>query len=354
VIYKSVNTGRIIKLKTNSKGEFFQIGVPSDTYNVTVLDASGKEVFSQPNVHVGVGGDRAESKFLIDLTNGATASTPTSAGGPGGPGSRTEGFRGDPVKGTTGEKGSAAAQPKMSKEELDALKAQKLKAEGANVLIKQANDAMAAKNWQAAIPPLQQLVAADPNRWDYYSALGDAQLNLGQNEEALSSYGKGIEVAEANTPVDSKNPSTDPTKKKIGVAKMYANQGSAYLKLKKNSEAMAALEKAASLDPNPATAYFNICATQYNIGNMEGAETACDKAIAADPNKAEAYFIKGSAMFGKGKMDANNKWTVPPGTTDALNKYLQLAPDGGHAADVKAMLESVGAKIETTYKAKKK
>jgi hypothetical protein len=87
---------------------------------------------------------------------------------------------------------------------------------------------------------------------------------------------------------------------------------------------------------------------------MDAAEAACTKAIAADPNKADAYFIKGSAMFGKGKMDANNKWTVPDGTAQALNKYLELAPTGAHANDVKQMLEAVGAKIETTYKSRKK
>jgi hypothetical protein len=37
-----------------------------------------------------------------------------------------------------------------------------------------------------------------------------------------------------------------------------------------------------------------------------------------------------------------------------LNKYLQLAPDGAHAADVKQMLEMIGAKIETSYGTQKK
>jgi tetratricopeptide (TPR) repeat protein len=352
VIYKSNNSGRVFKMKTNGKGEFLQVGVPVDTYTVTVLDASGKEVYKQDGIRVGLGGSETVNTFNIDITKGATSTSQGTVGAAGSPGARTEAFRGDPVGGSG--PGKRSTQPKMTKEEYEALQSQKAKAESANVLIKQATDALQAKNWQAAVPPLNQLIAADPNRWDFYSALGDAQMNLGQFEEALASYGKGIQVAEANTAVDSKNPNTDPAKKKAGMARMYTNEGNAYLKMKKNSEAVAAFEKAASMDPNPGTAYFNICATQYNTGNMDGAEAACDKAIAADPNKAEAYFIKGSAMFGKGKMDANNKWTVPPGTTDTLNKYLELAPDGGHANDVKAMLESVGAKIETTYKAKKK
>ena len=52
---------------------------------------------------------------------------------------------------------------------------------------------------------------------------------------------------------------------------MLINEGNAYLKLHKNKEAIDAYNKAASMDPNPARVYFNLCATQYNIGNVEGA-----------------------------------------------------------------------------------
>ena len=83
---------------------------------------------------------------------------------------------------------------------------------------------------------------------------------------------------------------------------MLTQQGNAYLKLRKNKEAVDAYTKAASYDPNPATAYWNLCATQYNTGNVDGALDACNKAIVADPGKADAYFIKGVLLVG------------PPGT----------------------------------------
>jgi hypothetical protein len=59
-------------------------------------------------------------------------------------------------------------------------------------------------------------------------------------------------------------------------------------------------------------------------------------------------------MVGDSKLDKDGKLQAPAGTADALNKYLELAPDGPHAADVKAMLQAIGAKIETTYHEKKK
>jgi nucleoid-associated protein YgaU len=98
----------------------------------------------------------------------------------------------------------------------------------------------------------------------------------------------------------------------------------------------------------------SIRAIQYNAGNVKAADAACDKAIAADPSKADAYFIKGSVLIGMsdGKLDPNGHLIVPPGTKEALNKYLELAPTGPHAGDVKAMLDGIGAKMETSFKDK--
>ena len=143
--------------------------------------------------------------------------------------------------------------------------------------------------------------------------------------------------------------SAKPAKKKAAIAKMLTQQGNAYLKLRKNKEALEAFTKAASLDPNPATAYFNLCATQYNIGNVDGALGACSRAIAADPKKADAYFIKGSLLIGESKTDSSGKLIAPPGAAEALKRYLELAPNGAHVNDVKQMLTVIGAKVETTY-----
>lgn len=222
------------------------------------------------------------------------------------------------------------------------------KTQSMNALISQAQNALNAKNWQEAINLFQQLIAADPNRWEFFQALGNAQLNLGRYEDSVRSYEKGVQVAQkvlsGSAPKDVRNPGSDPAKAKSGISQMLIGEGNAYLKLRKNNEAIAAFSKAAEMSDNPATAYFNLCATQYNVGNMEGAEVACDKAIAANPNKADAYFIKGSAMFGRGKLDARNKYVVPDGTAVMLKKYLELSPGGAHANDVKAMLEAIGVK----------
>jgi tetratricopeptide (TPR) repeat protein len=315
----SLSSNRVFKLKTDQSGAFSAIGVPYGDYEVEVVDASGEKLFRKKTSLAPSGGGPVA--LNIDVSEG---------------------------------KSGGSQQPTYTKEQIEAIKKQREQAMNMNALIQQVNTAMTAKNWQDAVAPLQQLIAIEPTNWQFYSSLGNAQLNLGQYQEAAETYQKGIEVLESNTTVDPKNPATDPAKKKVGEAQMLTNEGNALLKLHKNDQAIAAYTKAASLDPNPATAYFNLCATQYNAGNVEGALDACDKAIAVNPSKADAWFIKGSLLIAGSKTDKDGLVTAPPGTAEALNKYLELAPDGAHADDVKQMLAYIGSKVETTYKKKAK
>ena len=330
VVYADTQTGRSYKYKTDKKGEYSAIGLQySGTYEVTITSPSGDQLFHRKNVNVGPNPE--ENVISVDLQK-----NPPPAPGQDSP---------PPSDNGKGE------QPKVSKEELarrEAIAQQNAKARNQNAIISQVNAAMQARNYEEAATGLKQLIQAEPNRYEYYSGLGMAQLNLGQYEDAVQTFEKGIQIAQNPDPKD------DPAKAKATMGQMLTNEGNAYLKLKKNSEAVAAYEKAAALDPNPGTAYFNICATMYNTGNTDGAITACDKAIAADPTKADAYFIKGSLMLAGSKLDKDNKLVALPGTAEALNKYLELAPNGAHANDVKEMLNSIGAKIETTYKQPKK
>ena len=197
-----------------------------------------------------------------------------------------------------------------------------------NSLVAKAQAALDAKQWPEAEAALKQLVSSEP-RWEYAEALGTAQMNQGHYADSLASYQRALELGQNNaTPA--------------AIAQIYVMAGNANLKLKNNDAAIAAYNKAAELGPNPAIAYFNLCATMYNMG-QPAAKTAaaCDKAIAADPKKADAYFVKGSSLYGEGTVDKNKKFVVPPGTVAALKQYLALAPDGPHVQDVKAMLDGL-------------
>jgi hypothetical protein len=49
-----------------------------------------------------------------------------------------------------------------------------------------------------------------------------------------------------------------------------------------------------------------------------------------------------------------NKLVAPPGCMEAYQKYLQLAPDGPYAAEVKGILAGFDQKVNSSYKATKK
>jgi len=316
VVLTSRDNGRKFKFKTDKSGQVSGFGVPYGAYDEEVFNASGEAVFKRGLNIISENGS-TENDISVEVSSGGTG------------------------------------QPTVSKEEMEKLKAEREKGLSMNALINQYNTAQQAKNWQLAADTLKQMIAAEPARWEYQKALGDMQSNLGQYQEAVDTYEKVIPLAQNATKTD---PKADPAKAKTAIAQMLGSEGNAYLKLKKNPEAVAAFTKAAEMDPNPATAYWNLCATEYNAGDMKATAAACDKAITADPNRADAYFIKGSALIGMsdGKLDANGHYIALPGTKEALNKYLELAPDGPHASEVKQMMELLGAKIETTYKEKKK
>ena len=161
--------------------------------------------------------------------------------------------------------------------------------ENQNALIAKAQAALDAKQWPDAEAALKQLSSSEP-RWEYSDALGVAQFNQGHYADAIETYQRAIELAGKNA-------------SPAAVAQMYVTIGNANLKLKKNDAAIAAYTKAAALDPNPAVAYFNLCAVMFNMG-QPAAKTVpfCDKAIAADPKKADAYFIKGSVAVRRGSV----------------------------------------------------
>jgi tetratricopeptide (TPR) repeat protein len=206
-----------------------------------------------------------------------------------------------------------------------------------NALIARADSALGVRDWAAAEPLLRQLVSLDSGHWQFLEALGRVELALAHYDSAAAIYARGISIADhvGRGPAD--------TATRTALGQMLVSQGNAYLKLQRSADAIGSYSRAAELDPNPGRAYFNLCATLYNVGNSDGALAACGRAIAADSTRADAYFIKGSLLLANASLDqASKKVVAPPGTIEALRTYLRLAPNGSHASDVKQMLEYLG------------
>jgi tetratricopeptide (TPR) repeat protein len=127
----------------------------------------------------------------------------------------------------------------------------------------------------------------------------------------------------------------------------------AYAKDQKIDDAVKSYEAAVKADPAQAgAAYFNIGAVYTNAGRVDDANAAFDKAIAADPTRAEAYYQKGVNLLGKATLKGD-KTIAPPGTAEAFQKYLEIAPEGPNAQSAKDLLTSIGSSVETSYGKKK-
>ena len=158
--------------------------------------------------------------------------------------------------------------------------------------------------------------------------------------DAIDSYKKASDLltAEGSKP----NPSV--------AATVYNQMGNTLVKSGKVPDATAAYDKAASLEPGSAGAFYaNEAAMLFNA--HQPALDAANKAIAADPTKAAPYFVKGQELLGQSTVDKAGKILPPPGCVDAYQKYLELAPDGPQAASVRETLTSLGEKVQTHYSA---
>ncbi|MBB5055949.1 tetratricopeptide (TPR) repeat protein [Granulicella aggregans] len=235
-----------------------------------------------------------------------------------------------------------------------------------NVALKQAREDNKAGNYEAALTSMTQATTQAPDQAILWITLGDAQLGVADKNlkaakssgkspsdpdvqqkftDAVTSYKKAIDLNAA-----SKKPLPETA------ADGYNQIGQAYGKIGDAKNASDAYDNAAKAEPAKAGMYlFNEAATLYNAGKMEDAAAAADKAVAADPNKAEAYYIKGQALVQKASVDPKTqKVTVPPGCVDAYQKYLELAPEGAHAAEVTQVLTGIGETVKSSYKAGKK
>ena len=169
-------------------------------------------------------------------------------------------------------------------------------------------------------------------------------------ESAVEAYNKAIQIKQDNL---QNGKEKDAAKGNQQLSGFYINLADAYAKSGKIDDAVKSYEAAAKADPTQAgAAYFNIGAVYTNAGRVDDANAAFDKCIAADPTRAEAYYQKGVNLLGKATLQGN-KTIAPPGTAEAFQKYLEIAPEGPNAQSAKDLLTSIGSSVETSFGKKK-
>ncbi|HEY4901185.1 MAG TPA: tetratricopeptide repeat protein [Terriglobales bacterium] len=297
VEWTNKDTGRKMTMKTNKAGEYQGLGLTPGNYDA-VLMQNGQKVDSFNNVPISMG-EMKEVNFDLkkDLAQ-AMAKT-----------------------GVTEEQLKKQQEAQKSNEKI----------KGLNAKLAEARDLEKAGNYDQAVTILQEATASDPTKDLLWAYLADAYRGAKKYPEAIEAYQKALAI----------NPNSGAYHD--GLADAYAKSG-------QTDKAVAEYAAAAQAEPaNAARYYFNEGAVFTNTGKVDEAAAAFDKAIQADPTKADAYYWKGVNMIGKATMDKSGKMIAPPGTAEAFNKYLELAPTGQYAQTSKDMLASIGATVQTTY-----
>lgn len=290
-------------IKTDKSGEFRALGIQTGVYNI-VLMKDGQPIFHMDGFRLASGDNTIDMDLKKEQARQATEVSPEQ------------------------KKAMEEQQKEMAK------------IKGLNEQLAAAKAAEDAGNPQQAVQILTQATQVDPNQPVIWVRLADSERGLAKTQtdpERKATYTRAVEDY----------------KKAIALkpeGAYYNNMGDALAKIGDYDGAIAAYKQAATLDPtNAAMYYFNEGAVLTNSGKVDLANDAFDKAIAADPSKAEAYYQKGVNLLGKATVDKDGKMVAPPDVAPALNKYLELSPNGPNAEAAKQLLATLGASIETSF-----
>jgi tetratricopeptide (TPR) repeat protein len=311
--------------KTDKKGHYIYNGLPLGKYKVSVL-IDGQEKDSMDGVQTRLG-DPTEVSFDLKKNADQQAQIAKAA--------ETGTLTKDQERGMSKEKKDE--YEKKAKENAAAISKNK----ALNDLFNSGKEAVAAKNYDAAIQSFTKATEIDPAQHVIWASLADAYTSMAatktgpEQEDALNkgaaAWQKAIEIK-----------ADDPA--------YHNNYALALAKSKKYQEAGVELEKAAQLDPPAAGKYYyNLGAVLVNNGQNDPACEAFKKAIGADPNYADAEYQYGVCLVSKATVASDGKIVPPDGTVQAFQKYLELKPDGPFAEAAKGMLATIQGGVETKY-----
>jgi len=203
-----------------------------------------------------------------------------------------------------------------------------------------------------AISACSRAIAAEPARAESYQLLANVQSNLDRPQDALRTYEKGIAVAVDNMRADRPSPRSNINSKQfsdpaaaigdaVHAGQMMQSAGNIYFLMKKYARAADLFSQSSRLHPHPALPLLNLCATLFDMGKFPDAVAACDHAIESDPKLPDPYYVKAAALAGEAAKQGKARSYRE--TAAALQKYLQLAPDGFYASAAQALLKEISA-----------
>jgi tetratricopeptide (TPR) repeat protein len=324
---KNPDTGALITLHTDKDGKFIQIGLKGAIYNINVI--SQKDNMTYPVKYQVVDGQENVLKLNFkDIIAETLAAHPEEATKK----SETENkfkmmkMHFDAGIAAMNDSGEVGKQLKTAPaDQRSALQQKKLAdCETAITEFKQAEQGVGPKEIN--------------NHAMFLGNLGQAYDCAGHHEDAAASFQKAIDLKpQANyyfgLSTSLANVAVGQTDPKVTEAKV--------------AEASANCDKAGALDPaTGATCWRNLGIVLSNKGKSKEAVAPLQKATQTDPKDAQAWFLLGGALAAQidSKQEGDKMvYIVPPGTKEAYEKCIEIAPGSPIAAEAKAALVQLTA-----------
>ena len=290
--------GKPIKTKTNKKGRFNRYFIPIGRYKVSVHIDNDKvwentvDVCSPGSQCLGGRDTRVMPPIALR----------TSKGGEGG--------------------GNQSAYAELNQE------------------FQQGRDMFMKKNFTMAALAFQRAAKLDPDQHVIHAFLGDTYRQMRKYDQAVGSYRNALTALSKKK----SNPDSEVAYRR-SMASTLALAG-------KGAEAYAAVERVAELAPEKLSdAYFRIAASFVRTGRSKEAVEAFRKSLEADPKNAESQYQLAVTLVSMATVTDDGQQIPAPGTLEAYQKYLEIAPQGSHALEAKTMITALSQKVKTTFSA---
>ena len=324
------------KTKTDKKGHYYHGGMAmGDTHNVTLI-INGEERANMNGIRIGQAAAAGRAK-LLGFANVVDFNMQEFG----------DSTRAEEAGIQLGESGKLSQEQRQKLDQQDEAKRTKReKMDNLNQAFGDGVDALSAGNYEVAIARLEEAAELGAEQPAVFANLGEAYTRAGSSKSGTEARALFQKSAAAHEKAMALSPGDYTHRVRLGMSLAYAGEF---------QRAEEELVKCAELDPaNGAKYLYNLGVLLSNSGRGKEAAEAFRKATKIDPSYPKAWYQLGRSLVPAAKVDETGKSIPAPGTMEALEKYLELAPDGGYAAQARSLIAAFSATVETEFKAGKK